>query len=57
MKTGSEQKTDMNKTTKIIRGSVLAAAVLLLILGLFQNRPADIWNKAVRICYECIGIG
>ncbi len=57
MKTGSEQKTDMNKTTKIIRGSVLAAAVLLLILGLFQNGPADIWNKAVRICYECIGIG
>ena len=26
MKTGSEQKTDMNKTTKIIRGSVLADA-------------------------------
>ena len=57
MKTGSEQKTDMNKTAKIIRGSVLAAAVLLLILGLFQNGPADIRNKAVRICYECIGIG
>ena len=51
MKTGSEQKTDMNKTTKIIRGSVL------LILGIFQNGPADIRNKAVRICYECIGIG
>lgn len=48
-----------NKKMKInrIRKCLLFAAVLLLILGVSQNGPADVKNKAVRICYECIGIG
>lgn len=44
-------------TTKIIRGGLLTAAVILLILGLTQNGQTDVKNKAIRICYECIGIG
>lgn len=50
-----------NKNTSvsalIIRLVLLTAAVLLLTAGIFHNGPADIKNKAVRICYECIGIG
>ena len=43
--------------TKIARGSLLVAAVVLLILGIVQNGHVDVRNKAIRICYECIGIG
>lgn len=50
-----------NKNTGIcpavIRLVLLAAAVILLMLGIARNGFADVKNKAVRICYECIGIG
>lgn len=42
---------------KRLRGCLLAAAVILLVLGIVQNGHTDIKNKAIRICYECIGIG
>lgn len=47
----------MGFKTKIVRGSLLVVAVVLLILGVFQNGHVDVRNKAIRICYECIGIG
>lgn len=47
----------MGFKTKIVKGSLLVAAVVLLILGVFQNGHVDVRNKAIRICYECIGIG
>lgn len=42
---------------KIIRKGVLIAAIALILIGLKQQGFNDIRNKAVRICYECIGIG
>lgn len=42
---------------KWIRRGILAAAVALLVLGVLQNGQTDVKNKAIRICYECIGIG
>lgn len=51
------QKPDKNPHVKRIRGGILAAAILLILLGIFQNGAVDVKNKAVRICYECIGIG
>lgn len=42
---------------KIIRRGLLAAAIVLILIGVSQNGFRDIMNKAVRICYECIGIG
>lgn len=44
-------------STKYIRGAILIAGIFLLVLGIFQNGQTDIRNKAIRICYECIGIG
>ena len=41
----------------IIRKGILVAAIALVLIGLNQNGLRDIKNKAVRICYECIGIG
>lgn len=47
-----------------IRGKVLAvravltlAAAALIFAGASQKGFKDVKNKAVRICYECIGIG
>ena len=33
------------------------AGVLFLGIGVFRGQLAVIWNKAVMICLECIGIG
>lgn len=42
---------------KIIRKGLLVVAIVLILVGLGQNGFQEIKNKAVRICYECIGIG
>lgn len=42
---------------QLIRKGLLIIAVVLILIGLHQNGFRDIKNKAVRICYECIGIG
>ncbi len=39
------------------RKGLLIAAVALIVVGLSQGDIRDIKNKAIRICYECIGIG
>ena len=56
MKTG--QKSDIKSKTKLVKRSILlTVAAILLILGLVNNGYTDVKNKAIRICYECIGIG
>ena len=42
---------------KIIRYVILAAGILLCVLGILRGEPADIMQKAVIVCLECIGIG
>lgn len=39
------------------RKGILIAATVLILAGLCENGFRDIRNKAIRICYECIGIG
>lgn len=41
----------------IIQKGLLLIAILLLFVGIHENGFKDIRNKAIRICYECIGIG
>ncbi len=41
----------------IIRYVILGAAVLFIILGVFNGGMADVLAKAVKICTECIGLG
>ncbi|MBO5088746.1 MAG: hypothetical protein J6C01_08725 [Lachnospiraceae bacterium] len=41
----------------MIQKGLLIAAVLLILVGIHENGFRDIRNKAIRICYECIGIG
>lgn len=45
------------KSLRYLRKGILIAAIALILIGLNQNGFNDIRNKAIRICYECIGIG
>ena len=33
------------------------AGVVFLVIGAVQGQLSEIWQKAVMICLECIGIG
>ena len=41
----------------VLRLVSLAAGIGLLVLGFVQGQFADVLQKAVKICLECIGIG
>lgn len=45
------------KKIVLLRITVIAAAIILIVMGMIQNGYMDVMNKAIRICYECIGIG
>lgn len=47
---------DMKKINWI-RKVLLVAAIALILAGISRKDFTDIKNKAIRICYECIGIG
>lgn len=42
---------------QVFRKGLLIAAAVLILAGVFQGDFRDVKNKAIRICYECIGIG
>ena len=35
----------------------MAAALVLIALGIAQKQPAQVLAKAIRVCMECVGIG
>ncbi|MCR4717099.1 MAG: hypothetical protein K5656_07955 [Lachnospiraceae bacterium] len=43
--------------TKLLRVVIIILGIALVVLGIFHNDVRDVLNKAIRICYECIGIG
>ena len=45
------------KKENLIAIVCLAVAVILIGLGLMDGGYQDVMNKAVFLCYECIGIG
>ena len=49
-----EQK---GKNIIIIRAGFISVGIILVVIGIHNGGYADIMNKAIRICYECIGIG
>lgn len=40
-----------------VRGVILTAAVVFIILGIFNGGVQDVIQKAIKICTECIGLG
>lgn len=45
------------KMIPILRWSILAAAVILIVLGVLNGGHKDVLDKAIKICTECIGLG
>jgi hypothetical protein len=41
----------------ITRYSILAAALVLTVLGFLTGGWQDVLTKAINICSECIGLG
>ena len=46
----------MAKKTFAVLG-LLALAAVLVIVGIAQGQPAQVLNKAINICLECVGLG
>ena len=42
---------------QVIRTIIIIAALCLMSIGLVKGGFNDVKNKAIRICYECMGIG
>ena len=52
------ENTKMGTTVlQAFRLCLLAAGLVLVIAGICNKDYIDVMNKAIRICYECIGIG
>lgn len=45
------------KAALIVSSLVLLAGVALMIAGIFRGEAQTVFEKAIRICMECIGIG
>ncbi len=45
------------KAVLYVRLALMCIAVILIILGVFNDGIGDVYGKAVRICTECIGLG
>ncbi len=45
------------KINRIVRFSILAAAIVFIGIGLMRQEQVEVLGKAVRVCLECIGIG
>lgn len=41
----------------VARSALIAAAVLMIIFGIFNGGMHDVLQKAIKICTECIGLG
>ena len=46
-----------SKSVLIARAVVLAAAIVFILLGIFNGSMKDVLYKAINICTECIGLG
>ncbi|MCR5343420.1 MAG: thioredoxin [Butyrivibrio sp.] len=43
--------------TNKVRLTVLALAIIFIIIGIFNGSMSDVLIKASKICTECIGLG
>lgn len=56
MKRRKEQMKELFQRSKI-GGSILIVAFLFIGYGIYREEVSTVFQKAVTICLECIGIG
>jgi hypothetical protein len=54
---GDAQHRAQGHTVYLVRGAILIAAIVFIILGISNGSMNDVLGKAVQICTECIGLG
>jgi len=47
----------MKQESRKIPFVVLVIFIILFIIGININEVSAVWEKAVQICFNCIGIG
>ena len=55
--TGRQDKGLPSYAILVVRILLALAAVLMIVLGIFNGSMQDVLQKAIRICTECIGLG
>jgi len=45
------------KKKRMITAVLFFAGVAMLLLGILRGEWRTVWEKAINICLECIGIG
>ena len=56
--TKTEKKVSSCKAfTNVVRAVILTVAIVFIIIGITNGGMADVFEKATRICTECIGLG
>ena len=45
------------RTAALIRAVLIITGAILITIGILGKEYIPVFNKAVRICLECIGIG
>ena len=57
----TEQRGEFANSVKKHRGVftiiALVVSVLFIMFGIFRSETKTIFNKAIRICTECVGLG
>lgn len=56
MKNNKEKRLTAKRKTAL-RVGLVAAALLMIVIGLILGQEAGVWKKAAAICMECIGLG
>jgi hypothetical protein len=47
----------VSRKATVLAVAMVVVAATFIALGVAQGDALDTWRKAVRICFECIGIG
>ena len=45
------------KARKLITGILILASTVMIIAGFLRGEHFDVFNKAIKVCMQCIGIG
>ena len=47
----------MINKNKILTFLLILIAIVFIVLGFLRSDNLEVLNKAIRVCFECIGIG